>query len=67
MKPDFMSRIAKIVEEVRTIACIDDVDVKILEELLQDELYEYAEELDEYYEEEYYIAISSARSKARTS
>ena len=58
------SKIAKLVKEIQTQICIDDADVKILEGLLKDELNEYCTLLNEYYEEECYIAISSARSKA---
>ena len=61
---NFMSSIAKILEEVRTKICIDDVDAEVLEKILQDELTEYYTLLTGYYEEEYYIAISRARSKA---
>ena len=64
MKPDFMDSAAKIIAEVRARTCIDKIDTEVLEEILQDELKAYYAELDGYYEEEYYIAISSARSKA---
>ena len=56
--------IAKIIEEVRNHTCIDNIDTEVLEEILQASLNEYFTMLDEYYEEEYYNAISSARSKA---
>ena len=62
--PDFMGSTAKIIAEVRSRTCIDDVDVEVLEGILQDALNEYYSMVDEYYEEEYYIAITSARSKA---
>ena len=62
--PNFMGRIAKIIEEIRTRTCIDEIDTEVLEKILQDELTEYYTLLNGYYEEEYYIAISSARSKA---
>ena len=55
---------AKIMAEIRTVACIDDVDAEAIAGILQDALKEYYDELDGYYEEEYYIAISSARSIA---
>ena len=64
MKANFMERAAKIIAEIRTVACIDDVDAEAIEKILQDALKEYYDELDGYYEEEYYIAISSARSIA---
>ena len=63
MKPNFKSRTAKIIVEVRNRTCIDE-DAEILKEILQDELKAYYAELEEYYEEEYYIAITSARSRA---
>ena len=62
--PDFMGRTAKIIAEVRTRTCIDKIDTEVLEDILQDSLNEYFVMLDGYYEEEYYNAISSARSKA---
>ena len=73
--PDFMGRVAKIVEEIRNRACVDKLAVEVITEILQASLHEYytmlneyyAEEytmLNEYYEEEFYIAVSSARSKA---
>lgn len=64
MKPNFMDSIAKIVKDIRTKTCIDDADVEILEGLLKDELNEYCNLIGEYYEEEFYIAISSARNRA---
>ena len=48
--PDFMGRIAKIVEEVRVRTCIDEIDIEVLEDILQDELNEYCRELDGYYD-----------------
>ena len=62
--PKFKGKIAKIVKEIQTQICIDDADIKILEGLLNDELNEYCTLLNEYYEEECYIEISSARNKA---
>lgn len=62
--PNFMARTAKIIAEIRTRTCIDDVDAEVIKEILQDSLNEYHMMLDEYYKEEYYIAISSARSEA---
>ena len=64
MKPYFMDITAKIITEIRTRTCIDKIDTEVLEEILQDSLNEYCTLLNEYYAEEYYIAISSARSKA---
>ena len=66
MKPNFMDGAAKIIADIRTSTstCIDDVDAEIIENILNAALKEYYDELNEYYEEEYYIAISSARSKA---
>ena len=69
--PDFMGSTAKIIAEIRNRTCIDKIDTEVLEEILQDALNEYYSMVDEYYSmvdeyyaEEYYNAISSARSKA---
>ena len=64
MKPDFMGRIAKIVEEVSARACVDKIDTEVIEAILQASLNEYCTMVDEYYEEEYYIAITSAQHRA---
>ena len=64
MKHDFMDRAAKIIEEVLARTCIDKIDAEAIERILQDALNEYYSMVDEYYDEECYIAISSARSKA---
>ena len=58
--------IKKIIAEIRTSTsiCLDDVDAEALKNILQESLNEHYDELAEYYEEECYIAISSARSKA---
>ena len=64
MKANFMERAAKIIAEIRNRSSIDDVDAEVIEKILQNALNEYYDELDGYYEEEYYIAISSARSRA---
>ena len=64
MTPEFVGKTAKIIAEIRNRTCIDDVDAQIMEEILQASLNEYCMELEGYYEEEYYIALSSARSKA---
>ena len=62
--PKFMGRVAKIVEQVRTKTCIDNVDTEAIEKILQDELNEYCRMLDGYYAEEYYNAITSAQHRA---
>ena len=62
--PNFTHKIAKIISEIRTRTCSDDVDAEAIKEILQDELNECCTLLNEYYEEEYYIALSSARNKA---
>ena len=62
--PNFMGKTAKIIAEVRARTCIDDVDVEVIKEILQDSLNEYYMMLNGYYEEEYYNALNSARSKA---
>ena len=50
MKPNFKSRTAKIIAEIRTRACIDDVDAEVIKDILKDELNEYYDELKEYYD-----------------
>ena len=62
--PDFMGSIAKIIAEVRLRTCIDEIDTDVLVEILQEELKEYYTLLNGYYEEKYYIALSSARNSA---
>ena len=62
--PNFMSKIAKIIEEVRARTCINKIDAEAIEKILQDELTEYYRILEGYYEEEYYNTISSALSSA---
>ena len=44
MKPDFMVRIAKIIEEVHNSIYIDKIDTEVLEYILQDALIEYHNE-----------------------
>ena len=44
MKPDFMYRIAKIIEEVHNRTYIDKIDTEVLEYILQDALIEYHNE-----------------------
>ncbi len=60
MKTNFMDKTANIMEEVLARTCIGNVDAEIIEELLQKAL----DELAGYYEEECYVAIASARSRA---
>ena len=48
MKFDFMEITAKVIAEVRTRTCIDDVDAEVLEELLKDELIKYRNEVFTY-------------------
>ena len=38
---DFMNSTAKIMAEIRTRACIDDVDAEVIEAMLKDALNEY--------------------------
>ena len=64
MSPKFMDRAENIVEEVLLRTGIDGVDAEVIEELILNALNEYYDELNEYYEEEYYNAISSARNMA---
>ena len=44
MKPDFMSRTAKIIAELRNRTCIED-DAEFIKEILQEELVEYHNEV----------------------
>ena len=45
MKPDFMDRDARIIEEVRTRTCVvDKIDTEALFEFLQEELIKYRNE-----------------------
>ena len=64
MKPNFMGKAANIMADVRNSTCIDDVDAEVINGILQEALNEYYDELHEYYEEEYYIAVASARNIA---
>ena len=63
VKPDFKATIANTIAEIRTMTCID-VDAESIEKILQKDIEEQCVMLNEYYEEEFYIAVSSARSKA---
>ena len=62
--PNLTRKIANIIAEIRTIACIDDVDAEAIEKILQDELTEECRMLDGYYWEEYYNELSSAEHRA---
>ena len=62
--PEFERGIANILAEVRNRVYIDKIDIEVLEEILKGELKEYYDALNEYYEEEYYNAIASARNKS---
>ena len=66
--PNFTRRIANIIAEFRTRACIDDFDAEVLEKILQGELTEACRMLDSYYWEEHYNnycnEISSVRNGA---
>ena len=44
MKPNFMDRTAKIMEEVRNKTCIDDADAEVIAGILQENLVEYYNE-----------------------
>ena len=52
--PNFSSKIAKIMAEIRTKTRIDDVDEEAIKDILQDMLIEECRMLDGYYEEEYF-------------
>ena len=62
--PKFVGKTAYIIEEIRKRTCINNMDAQILEELFIDALNEYCMAVDEYYEEEYYIAIEDVRTSA---
>ena len=64
MKPDFMKSAAKIIAEIRTKTCIDDVDAEAIEELLKAGLKAYYAELEDYHIEEYHNAMNRARNVA---
>ena len=59
--PNSAHIIEKIIAEIRTINC---AAAEVSEKILQDELNEYCRMLEAYYEEEYCIGISNARTKA---
>ena len=52
--PNFSSKIAKIMAEIRTKTRIDDVDAEVIKDILQDMLIEECRMLDGYYEEEHF-------------
>ncbi len=60
MKPDFMDITARIIAEVRTRTCSNEIDIEVLEEILQDELNEY---YDEGYYDGHYVGRSDGYSK----
>ena len=62
--PDFMGRIAKIVEEVSARACVDKIDTEVIEAILQASLNEYCTMINEYYAEEYHNELSRARNSS---
>ena len=62
--PNFTGKVAKTIAKIINRTCIDDDDVEVIEAILQDMFIEECSMLAGYYEEEYYNAISSARSKA---
>ena len=64
--PDFTRRIANIIAEMRTVACIADVDAEAIEKILQDELNEECSMLDSYYWEEHYNNYCNEISSVRT-
>ena len=58
--PDF----TRVIAEIRTRTCIEDVDAEVIEEILLRELNKYSRMVDEYYIEKYRSTISSARNSA---
>ncbi len=64
MTPNFMSKAAKIIAEIKVQTGINEVEAEAIKELLQEELNEYCRMLHGYYAEEYYLAIDSACSSA---
>ena len=49
MKPNFSNKLQKIIAEIRTKTCIDEIDAEVIKDILQDTLNEYHRMLDEYY------------------
>ena len=64
MTPIVTPKVAKIIAKIIVRTCIDDDDVEVIEEILQGTLHEYYAALEEYFVEEYYNAVASARSRA---
>ena len=64
MKPNFSNKTAKIIAEIRTKTCIDEIDAEVIKDILQDTLNEYYRMLDESYAEEHYNAIITTRNRA---
>ena len=62
--PNFSGKITKVIAEIQVQTCIDEVEAEIIKELLQDALNEHAAALNEYYDEEHYIAVSRAQHRA---
>ena len=62
--PNFTGSIARTIAKIRASTCIDEADEEFIAKILQDELTEQYRMLDEYYEEEYYNALSRARNSA---
>ena len=52
MPPNFMGRVAKILEEVSARACVDEIDIEILKDILKDAIIDYYHDdyHDGYYE-----------------
>ena len=64
MAPIVTPEVANIIAKIIIRTCIDDDDVEVIEEILQGTLHEYYAALEEYFVEEYYNAVSIARSRA---
>ena len=64
--PNFTVSIAKIIAEIRTVACINDVDAEAIEKIVQDELNEECRMLDNYYWVEYHNKYCNEISSVRT-
>ena len=64
MPPTFKESIGQIAKYIQTRISVDDADVEIIEEILRGELKDYYDIVDLYYEEEYCVAVASARNSA---